>query len=97
MNRFAMSGRSGAAFQMYRHTHKRGPPKTAESRNSEIAEMHTALLVILGAAFALVLACVLRFLQNTLLLGRKPPIFEDIPFVGGLITFIKVRGSIVSR
>lgn len=59
--------------------------------------MHTAVLVILGAAFALVLACVLRFLQNTLLLGSKPPIFEDIPFVGGLITFIKVRGSVDSR
>ncbi len=53
--------------------------------------MHTALLVLLGTAFAVAVAVVARYVQNTLLIGNKPPVYEDIPFVGGLLKFIKVR------
>ena len=53
--------------------------------------MQTPLLVASGITLFVLVACILRFLQNTLLIGKKPPVFEDIPFVGGLLKFLKVR------
>jgi hypothetical protein len=58
--------------------------------------MASALLIVSGVFLAVILACLLRFLQNTLLIGKKPPVFEDIPFVGGLLKFLKVRWTDVS-
>lgn len=55
-----------------------------------MATYHTAILVVLGTAFTVAVACVLRYVQNTLLIGKKPPVYEDIPFIGGLLKFIKV-------
>ena len=52
--------------------------------------MQTPLLVASGVTLFVIVACILRFLQNTLLIGKKPPVFEDIPFVGGLLKFLKV-------
>eukprot|EP00955_Chlamydomonas_euryale_P041056 351882-Chlamydomonas_euryale.AAC.9 len=50
----------------------------------------TAALAVLGVVFA---AVVMRLAQATILRGRAPPIFEDIPFVGGLMKFLKVRAQ----
>lgn len=58
--------------------------------------MHVALLALSGAALTVLVVCLLRFLQNTLLNGKRPPIYEDIPFVGGLLKFIKV-GRVPAR
>eukprot|EP01023_Acetabularia_acetabulum_P044970 TRINITY_DN4543_c2_g2_i4.p1 TRINITY_DN4543_c2_g2~~TRINITY_DN4543_c2_g2_i4.p1 ORF type:complete len:487 (-),score=100.37 TRINITY_DN4543_c2_g2_i4:612-2072(-) len=43
-----------------------------------------SLCVVLGALFLIVL----RYVQNTLV-GKRPPIFEDIPYIGGMLQFAK--------
>ena len=56
---------------------------------SELAA-NPLLAVGTGLIGFLFLAIVARVLQNTLI-GSKPPIYEDIPYVGGLIKFIQAR------
>jgi hypothetical protein len=49
------------------------------------------LLAVGTSLFAfIVLAIVARLVQNTLI-GTKPPIYEDIPFIGGLLKFMQAR------
>ena len=67
------------------------PRITIGNKTGDMVDAHVAFLIVLGAAFAVAVASAFRFLQNTLLIGKKPPVFEDIPFVGGLMKFIKVR------
>ncbi len=45
----------------------------------------------------LTLVCVLlgRFLSNTVGNGQAPPIFEGLPFIGGLLKFTKVQAASV--
>lgn len=47
------------------------------------------LLTVLAAALAA--AVVARLASQTVLRGNRPPVFEGVPFVGGVLAFAKVR------
>jgi hypothetical protein len=49
------------------------------------------LLTVLAAALAA--AVVARLASQTVLRGNRPPVFEGVPFVGGVLAFAKVRES----
>lgn len=51
---------------------------------------------LLGIAFVLAAAILLRAVLNKWT-GRKPPIFEEIPFVGGIAGFIKSPIALAQR
>lgn len=59
-----------------------------------LAELASNPLLAAGTALVgfLFLAIVARILQNTLI-GSKPPIYEDIPYIGGLLKFIQARNA----
>jgi sterol 14-demethylase len=48
------------------------------------------LTILLPAAFIIVAATVIvgRLLQNSLLNGKRPPVFEGLPIVGGILKFV---------
>ncbi len=54
------------------------------------------LALFITAAAAVVTLAVIRVLANTFH-GSKPPIFEGIPFVGGLMKFAGVRLAAVHK
>ena len=47
-------------------------------------------LLLMAAAGLLVAIIIHRLLQNSFR-GQTPPIFEGIPFIGGLLKFVQVR------
>ena len=47
------------------------------------------LFVALAAGAAALLAA--RFLLQTVLRGSRPPVYEPVPLVGGLLAFARVR------
>lgn len=50
-------------------------------------------LLLVSALLTVALAVIGRLLQTKVLNGNKPPVFEDIPFIGGLLKFAKVCSS----
>lgn len=55
-----------------------------------LASMHPVVLGVIALVFTSVVLVLGRMIQNNLLVGKKPPILEGIPFIGGLLKFIKV-------
>ena len=51
---------------------------------------------LLGLAFALTLVIFLRAVSNKWT-GKRPPIFEEIPFVGGIIGFVQSPIALARR
>ena len=52
--------------------------------------------IVVGTVIAVATLVIGRFLHNTLFnsLARRPPIFEGVPYVGGLIKFAWVSGGV---
>lgn len=46
--------------------------------------------ILLLVAAAIAAAVVARLANQTVLRGSKPPVFEGVPFVGGLLAFARV-------
>mmetsp|Transcript_6366 Transcript_6366/g.14126 ORF Transcript_6366/g.14126 Transcript_6366/m.14126 type:complete len:494 (+) Transcript_6366:74-1555(+) len=53
------------------------------------AQLGFVQLAVVSAVFAVSVAVIGRVLFNTVLNGKRPPVFEGIPFVGGLLKFAK--------
>lgn len=65
------------------------PPKGADLGPWLPSDSNQQLVLIT----VLTLVCVLfgRYLANTVGNGQTPPVFEGLPFIGGLLKFTKVR------
>ena len=57
---------------------------------NELLASNPLLAVGTGLFAFFVLAIVARLVQNTLI-GTKPPVYEEIPFIGGLLKFMQAR------
>ncbi|KAG1666372.1 hypothetical protein FOA52_007910 [Chlamydomonas sp. UWO 241] len=59
--------------------------------------MSIPVLVLGAAVCTLITVVVMRHLSHTLLLGNRPPVFEGIPLIGGLLKFIKGPMSLMTE
>ena len=50
--------------------------------------------LVLSAAF-LAISCVIRLIANQLP-SQSPPVFEGLPFIGGVLKFVQVRSVIAA-
>ena len=53
----------------------------------------TVFLVALGTALAFAVACMLRYLQNTLLIGKKPPVVNNFHYADRTATVREGMGK----
>lgn len=58
-----------------------------------LADLGMPVLVLAALACTLITVVFMRHISHTLLLGNRPPVFEGIPLIGGLLKFMGVRGG----
>lgn len=55
-----------------------------------LAEVPLGVLIALSVVLLFCVLILARVISNTLLRGNAPPVFEGVPFIGGMLKFGKV-------